>query len=98
MNAVLDILAVALLSVGLMLVTVALVGLLRGQDVFAHLHAAGLATGPAVILVLLASIATGSAEIITSALLVVVFLLVTSPLSSHAIAHAARKRRADQED
>ena len=39
-------------------------------DIFHQLHPAGLVTGPAVILVLLASVATGSAEIITSAVLV----------------------------
>ena len=61
-------------------------------DIFHQLHPAGLVTGPAVILVLLASIATGSAEIITSAALVILFVLVTSPLSTHAIAQAARRR------
>ena len=44
------------------------------------------------ILVLLASVATGSAEIITSAVLVILFVLITSPLSTHAIAQAARRR------
>ena len=43
-----------------------LYGLLRMPDIFHQLHPAGLVTGPAVILVLLASAATGSAEIITS--------------------------------
>ena len=64
-----------------------LVFLVRGQ-----LHAAGLVTGPAVILILLASAASRSAEIATSAALVIVFVLVTAPLSGHAIAQAARKR------
>jgi multisubunit Na+/H+ antiporter MnhG subunit len=45
-----------------------------------------------VILVLLAAVSTGSAEIITSGALVILFLLVTSPLSNHAIAQAARRR------
>jgi multicomponent Na+:H+ antiporter subunit G len=45
-----------------------------------------------VILVLLASVAGGSAEIITSGALVVLFVLITSPLSTHAIAQAARRR------
>jgi multisubunit Na+/H+ antiporter MnhG subunit len=42
--------------------------------------------------VLLAAVSTGSAEIITSAALVILFVLVTSPLSTHAIAQAARRR------
>ena len=87
-----SIVGVVLLTVGLGLATVGLFGLLRKPDIFHQLHAAGLVTGPAVILVLLASIATGRAEIVTSALLVIAFVLVTSPLSTHAIARAARRR------
>lgn len=85
----LDVLAVAALALGLLLATIGLYGLLRMPDLFSQLHAAGLVTGPAVVLVLLAAIATGSTEIVTSAALVVLFVLVTSPLSSHAIAQAA---------
>ena len=92
MEAVVEVLAIVLLALGLLLATIALYGLLRMPSVFAQLHAAGLVTGPAVLLVLLACFATGSAEIITSALLVFLFVLVTSPLSSHAIAQAARRR------
>ena len=43
-------------------------------------------------MVLPACVATGSAEIITSALFVILFVLITSPLSAHAIARAARRR------
>ena len=49
-------------------------------------------TGPTVIVVLLASVASRSAEIITSAVLVLLFVLITSPLSTHAVARAARRR------
>jgi multicomponent Na+:H+ antiporter subunit G len=89
---VLDIVGVVLLALGLLLATIGLYGLLRMPDIFHQLHPAGLVTGPAVILVLLASAATGSAEIITSAALVILFVLITSPLSTHAIAQAARRR------
>lgn len=92
MATVVDVLATVLLGLGLLLATIGLYGLLRMPDVFAQLHAAGLVTGPAVVLVLLASVATGRAEIITSAALVLLFVLVTSPLSSHAIAQAALRR------
>lgn len=88
----LDVLATALLGLGLLLATIGLYGLLRRDNVFEQLHAAGVVTGPAVILVLLGSIATGSAEIITSAVLVLLFVLVTSPLSAHAIARVALRR------
>ena len=78
-----------LVLLGLTLATIGLYGLLRKPDIFEQLHPAGLITGPAVLLVLLASIGTGNAEIITSAILVIGFVLVTSSLSSHAIAQAA---------
>jgi multicomponent Na+:H+ antiporter subunit G len=89
---VLDIVGAVLIALGLLLATIGLYGLLRLPDIFHQLHPAGLVTGPAVILALLAAVATGSAEIITSAALVLLFVLVTSPLSTHAIAQAARRR------
>ena len=94
---VLDVLAAALLFGGLALATIGLYGLLRMRDIFHQLHPAGLVTGPALLLVLLAAIGTGSAEIITSAALVFAFLLITSSLSNHAIAHAARQVRSRAE-
>jgi len=90
---VLDTIGIALLLLGLLLATVGLYGLLRMDDVFHQLHAAGLVTGPATLLVLLAALATRNVEIMTSAALVLVFVLVTSPLSGHAIAQAARRLR-----
>ena len=67
-------------------------GLLRMPDIFHQLHAAGLVTGPSVLVILLASLSTGSTEIISSAALVFVFVLVTAPLAGHAIAQAAALR------
>jgi monovalent cation/proton antiporter MnhG/PhaG subunit len=95
---VVDVLGVAALVGGLLLATVGLIGLLRMDDVFAQLHAAGLVTGPAVIAVMLASIATGDAEVITSALLVLLFVLITAPLSGHAIARETYRRRRPEAD
>jgi monovalent cation/proton antiporter MnhG/PhaG subunit len=92
LNTLLDVVAAALLALGLTLATIGLYGLLRMPDIFHQLHPNGLITGPAVILVLLASICTGNAEIITSAALVILFVLITAPLSGHAIANAAHAR------
>jgi multicomponent Na+:H+ antiporter subunit G len=78
---------------GLTLATIGLYGMLRHPDIFEQLHAAGLVTGPSVILVLVAALASGSAEIMTSAFLVVVFILVTSSLSTHVVALAAWRQR-----
>ena len=92
MRIVLEISGLVLLATGLTLATIGLYGLLRRRDIFDQLHAAGLVTGPAIILVLAGSIATRRAEIITSAALVILFVLVTSPLSGHATAQAALRR------
>jgi multicomponent Na+:H+ antiporter subunit G len=86
------VLAIGLVLVGLTLATIGLYGLLRMREINHQLHAAGLVTTPAVLSVVLAALATRQAETITSALLVIVFVVVTAPLSSHAIARAARGR------
>jgi monovalent cation/proton antiporter MnhG/PhaG subunit len=81
---------------GLLLATIGLYGMLRRPVIFDQIHAAGLVTGPAVILVLLAAIAADSAETLTSAVLVILFVFITSPLSGHAVAQAAWRRRRDE--
>jgi monovalent cation/proton antiporter MnhG/PhaG subunit len=78
-----------LMLLGLALATIGLFGMFRRPAIFEQLHAAGLVTGPGVVLVLLGSLGTGKAEIATSAILVIAFVLVTSSLSTHAIALAA---------
>ena len=93
---ILDILALALLFGGLTLVTIGLYGMLRLPDMLHQLHAAGLVTGPGVVLILLAAIGSRNAEIMTSAALLLLFVLVTSPLSAHAIAQAALRRDEDE--
>ena len=86
---VIGIAGAVLLLLGLTLASIGLYGMLRKTVIFEQLHAAGLVTGSGVILVLLASLASGRAEIVTSAVLVVAFVLVTSSLSIHAIALTA---------
>jgi multicomponent Na+:H+ antiporter subunit G len=81
-----------LLLAGCALATLGLYGLLLKPDIFEQLHVAGLVTGPGVVLVLLASIGTGSADIVTSAVVVAAFVLVTAPISAHAIAQTAVRR------
>jgi monovalent cation/proton antiporter MnhG/PhaG subunit len=98
MATVLDVICAVLLGLGLTLSTIGLYGLLRKPDIFAQLHAGGLITGPAILLVLLASVATRDGRVISSAVLLILFLLVTSPLSTHAIAQAAHRRRREDDD
>lgn len=89
LESVMGLMGAGALFLGLSLATIGMYGLLRMPNVFHQLHAAGLITGPAVVLVLLASLSTGNVAIITSAVLVLLFVLVTAPMSSHAIAEAA---------
>jgi multicomponent Na+:H+ antiporter subunit G len=79
----------AVLLLGLALASVGLYGMLRKPTIFEQLHPAGLVTGPGLILVMLAALASGSAEIATSAMLLIAFVLVTGSLSTHTIALAA---------
>ncbi|MBP2335586.1 monovalent cation/proton antiporter MnhG/PhaG subunit [Saccharothrix coeruleofusca] len=92
-SVLLDVVGGVLLLVGLLLLTISLVGVLRLPDTYHQLHAQGLATGPGVIAVLASSIATENATIITFAVLAIAFVALTSPVSSHAIARAAHRRR-----
>lgn len=84
-----SVLGAGTLLLGLVLASIGLFGMFRKRAIFEQLHAAGLVTGPAAILVLLASLASARAEIATSGFLVLAFVLVTSSLSTHAIALAA---------
>lgn len=88
----LDVIGGALLVIGLVLLTIGLLGVLRQPDTLNQLHAQGLATGPGVIAVLASSIATENAAIITFAVLAIAFIALTSPVSSHVIARIARER------
>ena len=89
---VLDVVGAALLLIGLTLMTISLYGVLRMPDTYSKLHAQGLATGPGVIAVLASSVATENAAIITFAALAIAFVVLTSPVSGHAIARAAHSR------
>ena len=93
---VLDVLAVVLLALGAIIMTISVYGVARMPDVYSQLHAAGMASGLGAITILLASIATRDAGTITDAVLVIAFLLLTAPISSHAIAWAAYRRRASE--
>jgi multicomponent Na+:H+ antiporter subunit G len=92
LGALLAVVGGALLVLGLLLATIGLYGLLRRRNVFHQLHAAGLVTGPATLLVLLAAVGTRNVGIMTSAALVILFVLMTAPLAGHAIAQAAFRR------
>ena len=88
---VLDIVSALLLAVGAILVVLSAVGLLRLRDVFTRVHAASLAETGGVLLIMIGLLlqAQGFADAIRLVLLTLL-LLITSPLSSHALLRAAQ--------
>jgi monovalent cation/proton antiporter MnhG/PhaG subunit len=92
----LDALSVVLLALGAIVMTISVYGVFRMPDVYTQLHAAGMASGLGAIAILLASMATRDAATISDAVLVIAFLMMTAPISSHAIAWAAYRRHAAQ--
>lgn len=81
-----------LILLGALLTMLAAVGMLRFPDVYTRLHAASKA-GPlgAGLILLGAGISSGDPAIMVRALVGFVFLTLTSPVSAHLLARAARK-------
>lgn len=84
-----EIAADALVVLGIVVITIGVVGLFRMPDVYTQLHAASKAVFLGVIALLAATIVDGGGSSVTKAILVAVFLLLTTPISSHVIAQAA---------
>ncbi|MEE9300973.1 MAG: monovalent cation/H(+) antiporter subunit G [Alphaproteobacteria bacterium] len=87
---VIDIFTWILLVGGSFFVVSGGIGLLRMPDFFTRLHAAGVTDTMGAGLILLGLMLQGGASFVTVKLvLILVFLLFTSPTASHALAHAA---------
>lgn len=89
-----DVLSWALILGGLFFVVVGTIGLIRMPDVYTRLHAAGMtdSIGAGAILLGLA-VQAGPTLISVRLLLISAFLLLTSPVGTHALARAARSGR-----
>ena len=83
----------ALVLLGLAAVTVSVVGMIRLPGILMRLHAAGQAVLVGVVIVLMGAVGSGQGVLMGRALLVAVFLLLTAPMSAHAIARAAVRER-----
>ncbi len=92
MAAVVPYLADALVVLGVFIMTVGVYGVIRMPDTYTRLHAASKAVFLGVISLLVASVVTGDPEIILRAVLIGVFLILTTPVSAHVIGHAAYQR------
>ena len=90
MDMVLDLLSWAAIVGGLFFMVVGAIGVLRMPDVYTRLHAAGMTDtmGAGLILIGL-TLQAGPTLVAVRLMMVWVFLLFTSPISTHALARAA---------
>ena len=82
-----------LVLVGLVAVTVSVVGIIRMRGVLMRVQAAGQAVLVGIIIVLMSAVGSGEWALVGRAVLVAVFLLLSAPMSAHAIAQAAARER-----
>ena len=94
MSLALDILSWILMGLGAAFVLIAGLGILRLPDVFTRMHAAGVGDTLGAALILIGLMVQGGFTLVTVKLIfVLMFLLMTSPTSSHALAKAALSGR-----
>lgn len=90
MAVALDVLSWALFLVGGALVLVGAIGVIRFPDFYTRLHAAGVTDTMGADLIIVAMMLQAPNFItVVKLALILVFLVLTSPVSTHAIAHAA---------
>ncbi len=90
MDIVLEILSWVLMLAGAVMLVIGSIGLVRLPDVFARMHGAGIIDTMGVCSVLIGLMLQAGLTIVTIKLaLIVVFILFTSPTSTHALAQAA---------
>jgi len=78
------------LAGGAFFIVVGAIGLIRMPDVFSRLHPAGMIDTMGVVLTVLGlALQAGLSQVTVKLVLIVVFVLFTSPTATHALAHAA---------
>lgn len=82
----------ALVILGLFALTVAVYGVIRMPSTYLKVHASSKGVFLGVIPMPIAAAATGDPAIVYRAVLITALLLLTTPISAHAIAKAAHQR------
>jgi len=85
-------LADALVLLGVSVMTIGVYGVIRLPDIYVKMHAASKVVVLGVVSLLIASTVTGDPGVILRAVLIAAFLVLTTPVASHAIARAAYAR------
>lgn len=93
-----DWIAAGLILLGMVVLTLAVIGMVRLQAYHLRLHAAGMAGVMGVIPVLLASLLIGDGPVMSRAGLTIVFVLLTAPASLHALALAGSREASESAD
>lgn len=88
----LDVLSVVLIALGLVVTGVTVLGVVRMQGLYVRLQAASKAAMLGTVAILAASIGSGDGRLIARAVIVILFLLLTTPVAAHAIVQAAYRR------
>lgn len=94
---VLEVAGGAALLAGVALATLGVAGIFRMRGTLAQVQAAGLVPIGAILLVIAAPLLTLDLETAGRAALALLFLLATTPVSAHLVAHAARHERKEEE-
>jgi len=89
MDAVLSVAAGVLVVLGLIVLTLAVMGIYRMPDVYTEIQATAKGAALGVVALVLAALLTGDGPIIARAILIAAFLLITAPLAAHALVRAA---------
>ena len=87
-----DILGEVLTVVGLVTMTIGVLGMFRMPDVYGQAHSASKGAVVGLLLILVATLTVGEWEIAARSLLIGAYLIVTLPVSSHVILRAAAAR------
>jgi multicomponent Na+:H+ antiporter subunit G len=90
----------ALVVLGVLLLGISVFGMLWLPDVYTRLHAASKGCFVGTSLIVLAALVSGGPGMVSRGLLILVFLVLTTPISAHAIGRAAWLAREpmEQED
>jgi monovalent cation/proton antiporter MnhG/PhaG subunit len=91
-------LAAGLILLGMLTLTLAVIGMIRLKDYHERLHAAGMAGVMGVIPLLLASLLIGDASLMSRAGLTIVSVLLTAPASLHALAFAGSFQLSEKDE
>lgn len=84
-----DLLSGALILAGLFVLTFSIYGILKMPDIYTRIHAASKAAFLGIMPFLVAAMLTGNLAMITRSILIAVFLILTTPISTHIIGQAA---------